>query len=45
MIVFTADHGCDESRLRQLGVVKVCRKAHTPFPTLLAEVSNCLTRE
>ena len=42
VIVFTADHKYDAARLERLGVVKVCRKACTPFQTLMEEVSNCL---
>jgi CheY-like chemotaxis protein len=43
VIVFTADHFYDAPRLRRLGVVKVCRKAHTPFQSLMDEVTTCLT--
>lgn len=41
VIVFTADHNFDAARLQRLGVVKVCRKASTPFQALMDEVSTC----
>jgi two-component system, chemotaxis family, chemotaxis protein CheY len=43
VIVFTADHHYDAARLNRLGVVKICRKAYTPFQTLMEQVSSCLS--